>query len=512
MATKVEMLSNVTVLIGDTKAARASTLADGLKEFGFGTTTIALTYKEAVAKIEEGGIDVAILADSLGGGVFKLFKGVRHMLVGKNPFMTMFCALAPEHIDGAKLALRAGVDSILVQPVPAKDVTDRVRAVSRVDTPYVVTSEYIGPDRRAADRSSALRRFYVPQTLLSKLRGQSINYDEFAKKIAPLMEDMLQTRLNSQSGRLAAVCKELLASYLTSQITPVVQAKLKSLADLLKDASASAKQLKQDDVAGLCLSLRDRVADFGERYTQPTEKDIDLLRKLADAIAMAAKTHMAIDMDSVGAGAGADNSDSSPTNELDDEPAIEIQFLSKGQYLFRDGEEAKAAYVVAAGCIGIFRNVDGKTSPVGRIRKGEFFGEMAILDGSNRRATAVALEDTTLSLVSKESLEEKLEASDKLIRTILLTSVHNLRDAHEKYTQKARSLSDTLQTIALSRHVVGRFFDRMDLGEDGAQAKELLKKFDGQFAEVSEACKPAIANDQRHDQVLKIEDIEGVSE
>jgi hypothetical protein len=65
VATKVEMLSNVTVLIGDTKAARASTLADGLKEFGFGTTTVALSYKEAVAKIEEGGIDVAILADSL---------------------------------------------------------------------------------------------------------------------------------------------------------------------------------------------------------------------------------------------------------------------------------------------------------------------------------------------------------------------------------------------------------------------------------------------------------------
>ncbi len=225
---------------------------------------------------------------------------------------------------------------------------------------------------------------------------------------------------------------------------------------------------------------------------------------------MAAKTHMAIDMD--GVGASGDTSNSLPAEELDDEPAIEIQFLSKGQYLFRDGEEAKAAYVVAAGCIGIFRIVDGKNSPVGRIRKGEFFGEMAILDGSNRRATAVTLEDTTLSLISKESLEEKLEASDKLIRTILLTSVHNLRDAHEKYTQRARSLSDTLQTIALSRHVVGRFFERMELGEDGAQAQELLKKFDGQFAEISEACKPAIANDKRHDQVLKVEDIEGVSE
>ncbi|MBT4740845.1 MAG: cyclic nucleotide-binding domain-containing protein, partial [Rhodospirillaceae bacterium] len=202
---------------------------------------------------------------------------------------------------------------------------------------------------------------------------------------------------------------------------------------------------------------------------------------------------------------------SNPADELD-EPEIEIQFIKKGQYLFRDGDKAEAAYVVAAGCIGIFRNVDGKNSPVGRIRKGEFFGEMAILDGSDhRRATAVALEDTTLSIVSKEMLEEKMEASDKLIRTILLTSVHNLRDSHDKYTQKARSLRDTLETISLSRHIVGRFLDRIDIGEDGERAKELLKKFDSQFSNIRTACKPAIAQDKRGDQVLTAKEIEEIA-
>ncbi len=503
------MLNNVTVLIGDTKAARASTLADGLKEFGFGTAIIALSYKEAVSKLEEGGIDVAILADSLGSGVFKLFRGVRHMLVGKNPYMTMFCALAPEHVDGAKYALRAGVDSILVQPVSAKEVTDRVRKSSRVHTPYVVTSEYIGPDRRAADRTSALRRFNVPQTLHGKLRGQSINYEEFAKKIAPLMEDMLQTRLTSQSSRLGVVCKELLTAYASSQITPLVHAKLVALADLLKDTVATAKQLKQDEVVNLCLSLKARVEDFAERYTAPIEHDIVLLNKIGEAVSMAAKTGGAVTVDAPAPGS---EDASSPADELEDEPAIEIQFIQKGQYLFRDGDKAEAAYVVAAGCIGIFRNVDGKNSPVGRIRKGEFFGEMAILDGSDRRATAVALEDTTLSIVSKDMLEEKMEASDKLIRTILLTSVHNLRDSHEKYTQKARSLSDTLETISLSRHIVGRFLDRVSIGDDGERAKELLEKFDSQFAEIRTACKPAIAKDKRGDQVLTEQQIEEIAE
>lgn len=507
MATKIEMLNNVTVLIGDTQAARATTLANGLKEFGFGTPIIAKSYKETVAKLEEGGIDVAILADSLGGGTFKLVRGIRHMLVGKNPFVTIFSALAPEHVDGAKHALRAGVDSIFLQPVPAKDVTDRVRKVGRVDTPYVVTSEYIGPDRRGADRTSGIRQFHVPQTLQAKLRGQSMNYDEFAKKISPLVEDMMQTRISSQAARLTAVCKDILAAYMTSKITPLVQEKLKAVGDLLRDAATTAKQLKQPDVTALCLSLRDKALDFAGRYTQPTEQDIDLLRKLGEAVAMAAKTGVAVGVNSKDSAANEDAV--SVADELD-EPAMEILFIPKGQYLFKAGEKAEAAYVVAAGCIGIFRTIDGKNTPVGRIRKGEFFGEMAILDGSDRRATAVALEDTTLSLVSKESLEEKMAASDKLIRSVVLTSIHNLRDSHEKYTQRARSLNDLLETASLSRHVVGRFFDRVDVGEDKERVEALLKKFDANFAEIREACKPAIAKDKRNDQVLKEADIDEV--
>ena len=104
------MLNNVAVLIGDTKAKRASVLADGLREASFGTTHIALSLEEVESKLKSEDVDVAILADTLGGKVFDLIRDVRQMRVGKNPFMTMFCALAPEHVDGAKLGLLAGVD------------------------------------------------------------------------------------------------------------------------------------------------------------------------------------------------------------------------------------------------------------------------------------------------------------------------------------------------------------------------------------------------------------------
>lgn len=505
MATKIEMLGNVTVLIGDSKAQRASQLADGLRDASFGTTLVALSIEEVKAKLDEGGIDVAVLSDTLGSGVFQLIRDVRHNRVGRNPFVAMLCALAPEHVDGAKHALRAGVDNILVHPVPPKDVTDRVRKISRTQTMYVVTSEYIGPDRRAGERSS-IRRFHIPQTLTDRVRGKKMDYQDFEKEIAPIMKDMLQTRISMQASRLTMICKELIGAYATSQVTPIVKEKLIILCEVLRDAKATALQLQQKDVAELSSALGARVFDFAERYTQPTEQDINLIRKLGEQMGVAAKTGMAIE---------------GPTPQEEerdlacpdlDEPALEIQFITKGQTLFKDGDPAIAAYVVAAGCIGIFRKIDGKNAPVGRIRKGEFFGEMAILDGSPRRATAVALEDTTLSLVSKESLEEKMEACDKLIRTILLTSIHNVRSAHENYTQRARSLHDMLESIGLSRHVAGRFIDRLKIKEEDEDVEALLSEFDAKYAEVVSACAPAVAKDRRSDQILTEEEINSVEE
>jgi len=297
--------------------------------------------------------------------------------------------------------------------------------------------------------------------------------------------------------------------YQAGQVTPLVENKLNALVEVLKDAAGTAKRLDQEDVSSLCLSLGEKVVDFCGRYKTPTERDMDLLEKLPEAVGMAAKTGVAVDAKAAGVDT-AEEEGGLPGDELG--PALEIQFLKKGQQLFKDGDEASSAYVVAAGCIGIFRKVDGQTSPVARIRNGEFFGEMAILDGSKRRATAVALEDTTLSLVSREHMEEKMEGTDKLIQTIMLSAVHNLRAAHDTYTQRGRSLKDMFDTLNLSAHIAKRHAERVDLEDDTETAAELLSEFNETLDELLTLSAPAIKDDRRDDQILNTDDIQESSE
>src|SRR5262245_53419288 len=65
--------------------------------------------------------------------------------------------------------------------------------------------------------------------------------------------------------------------------------------------------------------------------------------------------------------------------------------FADGDVIFREGEASDAAYLVVTGFVEI---VTGHGSPrqttIGRLGKGQYFGEMGAIDDSPRSATAVA--------------------------------------------------------------------------------------------------------------------------
>ena len=92
-------------------------------------------------------------------------------------------------------------------------------------------------------------------------------------------------------------------------------------------------------------------------------------------------------------------------------------------------------------------HADRKRQPIARVKKGEFFSEMAIIGGRPRRNSAMALEDCTLSLVSKDMIEEKLSNSDSLVRTLLHVLSNSMRMVHVAYAPKGRNIVDAVRQI-----------------------------------------------------------------
>ncbi|WP_165797270.1 EAL domain-containing protein [Solimonas fluminis] len=102
--------------------------------------------------------------------------------------------------------------------------------------------------------------------------------------------------------------------------------------------------------------------------------------------------------------------------------------LETGEMLFREGDGGHEAYVIESGCIEIFTGSLDSRRRIACLGRDEIFGEMTLLGGHTRLASAMATEPTTLIVISHEYLEERVLAADPLLRHLLRVVIARSRD------------------------------------------------------------------------------------
>jgi CRP/FNR family cyclic AMP-dependent transcriptional regulator len=135
---------------------------------------------------------------------------------------------------------------------------------------------------------------------------------------------------------------------------------------------------------------------------------------------------------------------------------VDVVTFPKGKVLFKQGEGGDAAYIVTSGAVGLYREAQGRKIPLATVRKGELFGEMAVIDGSPRMATAFALEDSKVTVIPVETMLDKMKRADPFIKAMIHMLMTNLRSVHDSHTPKSRSLIDATNTLTRQCDIVGR--------------------------------------------------------
>jgi CRP-like cAMP-binding protein len=123
-----------------------------------------------------------------------------------------------------------------------------------------------------------------------------------------------------------------------------------------------------------------------------------------------------------------------------------------GDVLFREGESGDIMFVIQSGAIRIEKRISGEDKVLAILGPGEFLGEMAILNGRPRTATATVIEATRCLLIEAKTLESMLarnaEIALRLIKKLAkrLDSADSLVEILMHRDPKARVM------LALSRH------------------------------------------------------------
>ncbi|MEP6920223.1 MAG: DUF1003 domain-containing protein [bacterium] len=123
---------------------------------------------------------------------------------------------------------------------------------------------------------------------------------------------------------------------------------------------------------------------------------------------------------------------------LDDNTAAKLRSLLRvknvptGTRLFQKGETGDAMYLVESGRVRIsITDEDGHQVTLAENAQGDFFGEMALIDGRQRSADASVIEDARLAVLSREDFLSFVRSSPDLALEMLAALTDRLRRTDE---------------------------------------------------------------------------------
>ena len=111
---------------------------------------------------------------------------------------------------------------------------------------------------------------------------------------------------------------------------------------------------------------------------------------------------------------------------------LKTEVFAKGSVIFEKGDAATCAYLVQSGIVVIVARRGGAETVLDTLVRGDFFGEMALVDDEPRSATAIAGEDVSCAIISKDEIDESLANADLLTYALVRLLTKRLRRVAER--------------------------------------------------------------------------------
>jgi CRP-like cAMP-binding protein len=128
---------------------------------------------------------------------------------------------------------------------------------------------------------------------------------------------------------------------------------------------------------------------------------------------------------------------------LDDEAAANLRNLLRvddvpsNTNLFRAGDQGDAMYLIERGRVQItITDADKKQIVLAELAQGDFFGEMAIIDGKQRSADATVIETARLAVLSRENFLSFIHDNPTVALEMLSATFSRLRRTDKMLQQR----------------------------------------------------------------------------
>lgn len=110
---------------------------------------------------------------------------------------------------------------------------------------------------------------------------------------------------------------------------------------------------------------------------------------------------------------------------------------SAGTVLFRENEPGSTFYILLKGSIKLYTSRGGEEKILSVVDEGDSFGELSLLDGKNRSASAQTLSESVLLSISAGHFLQLLEGNFDMTLVIMRELCQRLRDTNQQVNDLA---------------------------------------------------------------------------
>jgi len=155
-----------------------------------------------------------------------------------------------------------------------------------------------------------------------------------------------------------------------------------------------------------------------------------------------------------------------------------------GHIIFRENEFSKDIYLIKEGVVAITKKVGSHNLHLSTVEKGGILGEVAMLDGGPRTATATCMEFTKVVRISPSAFKTKFEVIPKYFQKIGKILANRLRETDKRLDDDFPLLNNANMCFLLVYYFVASKNENQELKKEYIE-KELKEMLQITFKEVN---------------------------
>ncbi|HET7710845.1 MAG TPA: cyclic nucleotide-binding domain-containing protein [Thermoanaerobaculia bacterium] len=129
-----------------------------------------------------------------------------------------------------------------------------------------------------------------------------------------------------------------------------------------------------------------------------------------------------------------------------------IATFNAGDTIFQQDELGTEMYIILEGEVDIVKKIGEESHVLSRLEKGDFFGEMSVLESIARTATAIARTDVRALVINGSRFDEMLRKNPEIAVRIIRKYSKRLREANTLLERLAGKPVDTDQSAFDATH------------------------------------------------------------